>query len=43
MCYYTFTWKFGGGEEEIGNLRVELYDPRIGSVAVLYREQLEAP
>ncbi|MFC1547905.1 hypothetical protein ACFL5M_05200 [Candidatus Neomarinimicrobiota bacterium] len=40
MCYYTFTWKFKGGAEEIGNLRVELFDPRVGTVAVLYREQL---
>jgi hypothetical protein len=42
-CYYTFTWKFEGGAEEIGNLRVELFDPLVGTVAVLYREQLEAP
>ncbi|MFC1620379.1 hypothetical protein ACFL45_10590 [Candidatus Neomarinimicrobiota bacterium] len=41
MCYYTFTWMFEGGEEEIGNLQVELYDPRVGTVAVLYRKQLE--
>ncbi|MFC1620378.1 hypothetical protein ACFL45_10585 [Candidatus Neomarinimicrobiota bacterium] len=42
ICYYTFTWKFEGGAEEIGNLRVELFDPRVGTVAVLYREPLEA-
>jgi hypothetical protein len=41
MCYYTFTWKFEGGAEDIRNLRVELYDPRVNIVAVLYHEQLE--
>jgi hypothetical protein len=43
ICYYTFTWKFERGEEEIGNLLVELFDPRVGTIVVLYREQLEAP
>jgi hypothetical protein len=43
ICYYTFTWKFEGGAEDIRNLRVELFDPQVGTVAVLYREQLEAP
>jgi hypothetical protein len=40
MCYYTFTWKFAGGEEDVGNLRVELFDPRAGAWSVLYRQQL---
>jgi hypothetical protein len=40
-CYYTFTWKFDGGEGDIRNLRVELYDPQVGTVAVLYHQQID--
>jgi hypothetical protein len=41
MCTYTFTWKFAGGGEDLRHLRVELYDPRLDAVEVLYREELE--
>ena len=41
ICYYTFNWTFAGGEEDLNHLRVELYDPRVDSVEVLYREEFE--
>jgi hypothetical protein len=40
-CYYTFTWKFLGAGDDLNHLRVELYDPRVDTVVVLYREELE--
>ncbi|MFB0515709.1 MAG: hypothetical protein ACETWG_03785 [Candidatus Neomarinimicrobiota bacterium] len=40
-CYYTFTWEFAVAEEAVTNLRVELYDPRVGTVATLFQGKLD--
>ncbi|UCH09864.1 MAG: hypothetical protein JSU61_11715, partial [Fidelibacterota bacterium] len=37
MCYYTFTWTFAVAEAGETNLRVELHDPRVDGVAILYQ------